>query len=644
MRTARFAWVMVVLAATACDGLSGGDRDEDDLGEAEVTVEVPLEGIPPDGECVHIVATRLSDFRVSSFQGALAGASFVARKGEHRVTATAYAPPCASEPAEPPWIADEQIAIFVQGPNTLTLNFRTNVGVGVDPIFWDDVDPQLVVQPGSTLRIGRNFEDTAGPSYAVDGWDVLQIALPPNGGGGAPSATLLFSTEGSPLPYTARGMARMPDGRFVFQVAESNGPLQAFDGAGNWLDSWPVVRDPGLIPFDSTDGLDRIDATRLVRTAFLNTPLNCPEFSGPECIQSAIEVLEIQPDGSGGSLAVVTQQILLPFPHNVEYPLGVTPAPVVGRYIVSTLPNEPGSRLITLDSSGALVGGPVSVSDSEEGLFLNGAASKLGTLSYEGALVMRNPTTLAPRAGESYFYGLADGASLPLGLAWRASIQRFVVLHGTNQLSEFAQDFSSGFPIPIDLSPYSFLNGVDVNDAANQLLVIDRLPPIDPGTGQRLAAVDAIDADTGARLSSTVLQGVPASVRARTLAYNPASNQVLSHYRRSGNVADPIDSTIFIHNLDGSLAANVNLAPWGVQVILALNVLPATNEIVLLGTDEVGTVRLMVTTAGGNPVRAYRTDAIFNITDLAPITTGPFAGDVGVVTGQPSSFLRIASP
>jgi hypothetical protein len=638
---------VAVAAAAGCQGLSGDGDDDDEVGAAEVTVEVPLEGIPPDGECAHIIATRLSDFRVSSYQGALAGAVFQARTGEHRVTAVAYPPPCGDEPVEPPWIADEQVVIFSQGPNTLALNFRTNVGVGVDPIFWDDVDPQLVVLPGSTQRIGRNFEDTAGPSYALDGWDVLQIALPPNGGGGTPSTTFIFSTQtAGSLPYTPRGMARMVDGRFVFQLSESNAALRVFASGGAFLESWPVVLDPGMMQFDSTDGLDRVDATHLVRTAFLNTPLDCPEFSGPDCIQSAIEILEIRPDGGGGSVAAVTQQILLPFPYNVEYPLGVVAAPIAGRYIISTLPGGTGSRLMTLDSTGAVVAGPVDVAVSLEGLFINGPATKLGTLSYEGNLAMRTTTTLALRAGEFFDYALGfnGGLSNPVSLAWRATGGRFVVLHGFNLLDERLPDFTDGFPVPFDPSPYIALSGVDVDDVANQLLVVDRIPPIDPGTGQRLAMLDALDADTGVRLSSTVLQGVPANVRARTLAYMPATNQVITHYRRPGNPPDAIDSTIFVHNLDGSLASIINLAAWGVHVILDLNVLPATGEIVLLGTDVSGTVRLMVTTAGGTPVRSYRTDTIFGITDLAPITNGPFAGQVGVITGQPSSFLRIEAP
>jgi hypothetical protein len=638
MGTARFACAIVVATAAACSGPGGGDGDE--AGEVRVEVFVPLEGIPPDGECTHITSVRLADFVTRNYVGPLEGAVFNAPKGETRITATAYPPPCDAEPAEPPWIADEQVLFLVQGVNPLTLNFRPNVTVVVDPTFWDDVDPQLAIEPGSTLRTGRNVEDAAGGNFAVDGWDVLQIALPPAGGGGIPSATFLFSTQPSgALAYTPRGMARMPDGRFVFQLSESTADLQVFTAGGAFLESWPVVRDPGLIQFDSTDGLDRIDTTRLVRTAFLNTPLDCPEFGGPECIQSAIEVLELQ-SGPSGTSAVVVQQILLPFPHNVEYPLGVTAS--AGNFIVSTLPDAD-SRLLLLDAAGTLLAGPVTVAGGSEGLFLNGSGTRLGTLTYVGFLSMHSPATLQPRAGETFNYPLGVGVSNPFGLAWRPATGQFVVLHIDNQVTLASDTFTAAAPSGIDTSGYIFPSGIDVN-GSDQLLVFDRIPPIDPDTGQRVATLDTWDLATGVLVASVPLGGVPVNIRPRTLAYMPGTDQVISHYRRAGNVVDPIDSTIFVHQMDGTLAAVLNLAPWGVHRIVGLNVMPSTGEILLVGTDVEGTLRLMVTTPGGTPVRSYRTDSIFGLADLAPITTGAFAGQVGVVTGQPSSFLRIAAP
>src|SRR5688572_12270713 len=101
MGSARFAWaVVVVLAAAACQGGVDG-AEEEDLAEVVIAVEVPLEGIPVDGECAHITSMRLADFATRNYVGPLDGAAFNAPKGETRITATAYPLPCDSEPAEP---------------------------------------------------------------------------------------------------------------------------------------------------------------------------------------------------------------------------------------------------------------------------------------------------------------------------------------------------------------------------------------------------------------------------------------------------------------------------------------------------------------------------------------------------------------
>jgi hypothetical protein len=47
-----------------------------------------------------------------------------------------------------------------------------------------------------------------------------------------------------------------------------------------------------------------------------------------------------------------------------------------------------------------------------------------------------------------------------------------------------------------------------------------------------------------------------------------------------------------------------------------------------------------VTDRAGTPRRSFRTDALFNLADVAPISSGPFAGDIGAVMGQPSFFAR----
>jgi hypothetical protein len=643
MRTAKIAWATgVILLLAGCQAIDE-TADEEPTGKATVKVLVPIEGIPANGECAHIVATRLADFESTEYMGPLGGATFMANEGENRITATAYPMPCTPEPSAPPWIATEQIVNLVAGANTINLMFVPNAEIVVDPNFWDDVDPELTVRGGSAIRSGRNFEDAAGPNYAIDGWDVMQISLPLIGGGGTPSTTMLFSTQtAGVIPYTPRGMARLADGRWVFQVGESTQPLWVFTGGGVYVESWPVVLDPGMLQFDSTDGLERVDATHLVRTAFLNAPLNCPEFEGPSCIQSAIEILELRSGPSGNFLAV-SQQILLPFPYNTLYPVGVTAA-ANGRYVVSILPGTD-SQFISIDATGALLAGPENVAGDNEGLFVNGTGTRLGALTYEGMLTMHVSGTLTPRAGEVLNYTSGVQVSNPYGLAWHPASGRFVALYGTSQLAFVNDTFTTRSPLAIDTSGYLFVGGVEVDSDSNQLLLLDRFPPIDPGTGLRTATVDIYDLTTLTLVDSIQLNGVPTEGRTRTLAYI-GGGQVASHHRRAGGVVDPnLDATIFINNLaDGSLASVINLSPWGVHRILSLNFMPATGEIALLGTDVNGVVRLMVVSISGTPDRSYRTDTIEFVSEMAPITSGPFAGDLGVVIGQPSTFLRIAPP
>src|SRR4029079_12660795 len=153
---------------------------------------------------------------------------------------------------------------------------------------------RAVCQRGAAPCSARKAEDAAGPTFSLDGFEVKAIGLPP----GPPSETVLFSVEGKGPPYSPRGMATLPDGRFVFQVSELDQPLHVFDGTGNHLDTWTQAPTPlGLLTWDVTDGLDAIDATHLVRTVFLNTPINC-DVNNENCTYSGIDILTIQPAAS----------------------------------------------------------------------------------------------------------------------------------------------------------------------------------------------------------------------------------------------------------------------------------------------------------------------------------------------------------
>src|SRR5439155_3566234 len=309
--------------------------------------------------------TRLADFQSSEYRGLLSGATFKAPLGEDRVTATAYPPPCGTEPGAAPWAADAQTVTIARGANTVTLNFHQNVDVGIDPNF-DDTKP-LVVRAGSQVRISRNGEDTAGPNYALDGWEVKRLTLPP-----APvTETVVFSIEGKGVPYTPRGMARTPDGNFVFQLGEAQSPLYVFGPTGDRLDRWRVSYPAGKTEWNVVDGLEAIDATHFVRTGWLNRPAGC-DLSTGHCLQSGLEILE-KKVADGAAFIEVTQQIFFPeLPTeqlNGEYAVGV--APVGDKFAVTVLANAGGTALVLINRDGTIAAGPVAIpaANDIEGVF-----------------------------------------------------------------------------------------------------------------------------------------------------------------------------------------------------------------------------------------------------------------------------------
>jgi len=635
MRTSH-AFLFLALGACAVDGAG----DDDATSETAAEIHTTGTAIPEDGACAHIVATRLSDFHVAEYRGVLADATFTAPLGEHRVTAVAYPEPCTAEPAAPPWRADDQIIDLVRGANTLVLRFHADTTVDVDPEF-DGAEP-LVVRAGTRTRIGRNGEDAAGPDYSLDGWEVKRITVPPAGGGGTASETTLFSLEGvggaNALPYSPRGLAVLPDGRFVAQVAEPGQPLRVYTSAGAYEASWAVT--PGAaIQWNWTDGLDVVDATHLVRTGWLNTPIHC-DADGNGCVQAGLDILQIVTT-AGVTHLEVTQQIALPAPFSAEYALGV--AYVGGRYAVTTLPAS-GSNLLLLNGDGTIAAGPTAVDGSLEGLFV-AADGRLGALEYEGRLRMFDAATTALRAGEELSYPVGAGVSNPTSLAWSDASGGYLALVGSRVVSAPAS-FASATTLPIDLNAFAAPTSIDHVPDSNELLVADRVPPADPTTGARVPAIDVFSLATSAFARRVTLQDVSLPARTRTLAYIPARHQVATHYRRPGATVDPtIDARVFVHSLDdGSLTYSFDVAPFGFPRVLAVNYLRGTDELLLTVSDQAGTVRLLVTDAAGRPRRSYRTDGLAGIADLAPISSGAAAGDVAVMLGQPSEVLRVFLP
>jgi hypothetical protein len=616
MRITSATPAFLALALGACVEAAPDDVETDD---AEVAVHVAASAIPTDGECTHIVATRLSDFRVTEYRGPLPGASFAARIGEHDVRAVAYAEPCDVAPASPPWIADPQVADFRPGHNELRLQIRGAGDVEVVPEFDDD--DALIVDDTTRIRTGRNGEDAAGADLSLDGWEVKRIALPAVGGGGAPSAITLFSFEGvggdRGLRYSPRGLAQLSDGRLVGQISEAQEPMVVYDAGGQFVAEWPIVYAEGLAPWTWTDGLEAASDGTLIRTAY-------DAATGA----TAIELLEIR----GDHVAVVQRHPLA----DDGYPVGVARVPV--GYAITTLPTGGGSLLTIMAEDGAILVGPTPIPGSVEGLLV-AADGRLGALDYTGELRMYDADSGAARPGEQLSYTIGADVSNVWSLAWDAGAGGHVALSGF-RIVEASADFTTAADLPIDLSGYVQPTGVDVVPGADpQLVVADRVPPLVGGV--RNPTIDLYDRDDLTPTGTVTLAGVSLPARTRHIAILGDRGQVASHYRRPGNPADPIDGVVYLHDLaTGALVHSFDVAGFGFVRVLGVNYLPDTGELLIAVTDVAGTPRLVVTDATGQPRRSYRTDAIGGFTDLAPRP----GGELGVVIGQPSWFVQAALP
>jgi hypothetical protein len=602
------------------------------------SVSVAATVIPTDGQCTHIVVTRLADFETTEYKGLLSGATFNVPIGEDRVTATAYAQPCSLEPTPAPWVADPQVVTFGAGSNTLTLNFHQNGGVTIDPNF-DNTAP-LIVRAGSVARLARNGEDASGPNYSLDGWEVKQIALPP----AAASETVLFTTENKGLGYSPRGMAHMPDGTFVFQLGEVLEPLHVFSAAGAPIATWRIKPyDPMLHQWDFTDGLEAIDATHFVRTGWNNRPFEC-DIAGEHCKQSGLDFLEKKVDTDGSVFVEITRQLFLPelvgAPLNLEFPVGV--APVGGNIAVTTLGDV--NHLTLLNAAdGSVVAGPVTVpSGDPEGLFDDGAG-RLVALDYDGTLLTFNDTDLTARTGEQLSYAEGIGFANPFRITWRTAGNRYIVYNGNKIVSA-----SPAFDEVIDTGFDAFaigngtIGGLDYRPDMDELLVIARVPPADTGNVPR---VDFYNVTSHMRTTSVVLQtGLMVPLRPLSLAYVSTTQQVVTHFRQP-NAANPaLDATAYVHDLSGMRVRTIDVRPLGFTRILDVRYRALSNELVFVVSDATGVRRILTTDLAGAPHRSYRLDAIRDLSDLAPIGSGDLVGDFGVVEGQPSYFVRIALP
>jgi hypothetical protein len=145
-------------------------------------------------------------------------------------------------------------------------------------------------------------------------------------------------------------------------------------------------------------------------------------------------------------------------------------------------------------------------------------------------------------------------------------------------------------------------------------------------------------------VTSLVLRDVPLPVRSQTLAYIPQGALIATHYARPGAVPDAtLDPVVYLHDFTGALVSTFSLQAYGFVDIGSIDYLPASNELLIRATDFTGTQRLVVTTTAGKPKRSYRTDELEHPIDFAPMTDGPFAGDIGALETA-SSYVRIRLP
>jgi hypothetical protein len=626
-----------LLAALGAGSLAGcaADPTPGSLDTIEVAVSTTAV-IPSDATCVHIVATRLSDFTVSEFRGRLAGAVLATHPGETSITATAYPTPCGTEPAQAPWLADDQVKTFAAGGDTLRLAFHQNTSVTIDPVF--DGTSAAVIEPGSRVRTGRNGEDVAG-EFAIDGFGVTRIGYPARGGSGGPAESFLFSTEGKgSLDDVPRGITRTVEGNLLFQGSLPSLPLTLLDPFGNLLATWKVVVPAGFIGFNFTDGLDTIDATHFVRTGFTNRPVCNADRS--HCQRGALEVLELTTDALGAPVAQVVQQFFLPDGPDESYPVGVASLGG-GRFAVSYLPDAD-SAILVMDDQRRVLAGPVALPGDAEGLALTGDG-RLAAVSYVGQVDLFDAETLAQQP-ETASYRLGAGVSTPSSLVWDTARNAFLTIDNTTHVVAAAADFSSAADLGLDLSGLTQPYGVAYRADTDEVLVGDSFGFDDLGSlATTLAVFNGVDATPSRTI---VLAGiVPTTARAISTAYVASSAQLVTVVTRASGSPNPaLEAVALVHDTDGRQVGTIDLSKFGLKRLFQVTYLPVSDELLFSASTADGKRRLVVTDAAGKPRRSLLAGDFAVASGFAQVASGPFIGQLGAVEYDPAFFFRATLP
>ena len=148
----------------------------------------------------------------------------------------------------------------------------------------------------------------------------------------------------------------------------------------------------------------------------------------------------------------------------------------------------------------------------------------------------------------------------------------------------------------------------------------------------------AYNLTTKAQTTTTTLQtGLAVRLRPLGVAYVPSTHQLVAHYRRTGGADATLDAVAFVHNADGTLATTFDLAQWGFTRISSVRYDSARDQLVFLVVDTGGVTRVVTTNRSFSPHRSLSPpDALPGLSDLTPMSSGPFAGDYAVTQGQPS--------
>jgi hypothetical protein len=463
----------------------------------------------------------------------------------------------------------------------------------------------------SRTRIGNNVEGithvTSGPLAGqlaiVDGWDVRLVRLSHGHSPKAPldEVSLHFSTADLDLPDSPRAIAWVDSQRaFVFQASYPDHIVYTNED-GELLSRHDVTYPAGVAPPTWTDGMAYIP----LGAPFYPDHLVRPGWSDSE--GATVEILDL--DGN------VVDVITPPDPIRWEYIVGI--AYRDERILLTTILDglglsfplyvfDPVTLLIedTLPSGG-LIEGLAPLPDG-----------RVAAGDYRGTISVFDHE-IAP-TGYIVDFAIPPGVSNPNRLAWNAAGEEYLIFGADNEITGVPTDLSSrrtALPLPGagGYGPFDYLPDL------HRIGFVYRESP---------SVLRWFDLASGTELPEALDLYPIASSWIRDVTYIPSTHQLAVRFGRRENLA-----RLHIVNLDGSLARVVDLAATlGVTSPGAVNYLDGDLLAVRVDND------LSITDLYGMQ-RALVQDLGFFPGDVTRITSGPNAGALAAVAGQPSELV-----